>query len=202
MKTKERSKPKNVKKEIVIKREFENIRLNSEEVAEFDYQPGKCKKTYRMVVVKKNITLEKGELALFDDIRYFFYVTNRRDLTAREIVEHANKRCNQENVIEQIKNGVNAMRMPVNNLESNWAYMVMTTLAWNLKAWLGILLPNKERGAQIVKMEFRRFLNTFILIPCQIITTGRKIIYRILGYNDALIDLFAAFEHIKKLQLE
>lgn len=202
VKTKARRKPENVKEKIVVEREFENIRLNSEEVAEFAYKPGKCKKIYRMVVVKKNITREKGELALFDDIRYFFYVTTRHDLTAREVVEHANQRCNQENTIEQIKNGVNAMRMPVDNLMSNWAYMVMATLAWSLKAWLGILSSNKELGTQIIKMEFRRFLNTFILIPCQIVSTGRKIVYRLLGYNETLLDLFNTFERIRRLQFE
>jgi hypothetical protein len=202
VKTKGRRKPENVKERIVVERKYENIRLNSEEVAEFAYKPGKCKKTYRMVVVKKNITREKGELALFDDIRYFFYVTTRHDLTAREVVEHANKRCNQENTIEQIKNGVNAMRMAVDNLMSNWAYMVMATLAWSLKAWLGILSSNKELGTQIIKMEFRRFLNTFILIPCQVISTGRKIVYRLLGYNEKLLDLFHTFERIRHLQFE
>ena len=30
------------------------------------------------------------------------------------------------------------MRMPVDDLLSNWAYMVMTSLAWNLKAWFGL----------------------------------------------------------------
>ena len=200
--TEEREKPENVKKRIVIERNFDNISLNSEEIAEFDYRPGKCEKTYRMVVLRKNISVEKGEQVLFDDIRYFFYITTRRDLTAAEIVAHANKRCNQENVIEQVKNGVNAMRMPVDDLESNWAYMIMATLAWNLKAWFGLLMPNRIRRTQILKMEFRRFLHTFILIPCQIIRTGRKIVYRILGYNEGLKDFFAAFEKIKQLQFE
>ncbi len=200
--TEEREKPENVKARIVIERNFDNIRLNSEDVAEFDYTPGKCENTYRMVVIRKNLSMEKGEQVLFDDIRYFFYITTRRDLTAAEIVAHANKRCNQENVIEQLKNGVNAMRMPVDNLESNWAYMIMAALAWNLKAWFGLLMPNRVRGTQIIKMEFRRFLNTFILIPCQIVTTGRKIVYRILSYNEALKDFFAAFEKIRQLQFE
>ena len=93
-------------------------------------------------------------------------ITTRRDLTATEIVEQANKRCNQENVISQLKNGVNAMRMPVQDLESNWAYMIMTALAWNLKAWFGLLMPNRIRRIQVLKMEFRRFLQMFILIPC------------------------------------
>jgi len=152
--------------------------------------------------VRKNLSIEKGEAVLFDDIRYFFYITTRRDLIAAEVVEQANKRCNQENVIEQLKNGVNAMQMPVQDLESNWAYMIMAALAWNLKAWFGLLMPNRIRRAQVLKMEFRRFLHTFILIPCQIVRTGRKIVYRLLGYNEALKDFFDTFERIGRLQLE
>ncbi len=202
VRTQERDKPENVKGRIVKERNFKNIRLANEQVAEFEYRPVKCKKTYRMVVVRKNLSVEKGEAVLFDDIRYFFYITTRRDLSAAEVVEHANKRCNQENVIEQLKNGVNAMRMPVQDLESNWAYMIMAALAWNLKAWFGLLMPNRIRRTQVLKMEFRRFLHTFILIPCQIVLTGRKIVYRLLGYNEALKDFFDAFERIGRLQLE
>ena len=200
--TEERERPENVKERIVIERNFKNIRLNSEQVAEFEHSPEKCTKTYRMVVVRKNLSVEQGEAVLFDDIRYFFYITTRRDLTAAQVVEHANKRCNQENVIAQLKNGVNAMRMPVRDLNSNWAYMIMAALAWNLKAWFGLLMPNRIRRAQVLKMEFRRFLQTFILIPCQIVRTGRKIVYRILGYNEGLKDFFDTFERIRTLQLE
>jgi hypothetical protein len=198
----EREKPENIKDRIVVERGFKSIHLNSEQVAEFDYRPVKCKKTYRMVVVRKNLSVEKGERVLFDGIRYFFYITTRRELTAAEVVEQANKRCNQENVIAQLKNGVNAMRMPVQDLESNWAYRVMTALAWNLKAWFGLLMPNRIRRTQVLKMELRRFLQTFILIPCQIVRTGRKIVYRILGYNEGLKDFFDTFERIRRLQFE
>ena len=123
-------------------------------------------------------------------------------------MELANGRCDQENVIEQLKNGVNAMRMPVRDLESNWAYMVIAALAWNLKAWFGLLMPDVVRGAQVVKlvlvktgMEFRRFLNALILLPCQIVKTGRKIVYRLLGHNDWLKDFFATWERIRRLKL-
>ena len=196
----ERRKPENVKERIVREREYKNIRLMSEEVAEFDYRPGKCKRDYRMVVVKKNLSVEKGEQVLFDDIRYFFYITTRRDLTAAQVVRLANERCDQENVVEQLKNGVNAMRMPTGDLNSNWAYMVMAALAWNLKAWFGALMPNQARGREVLKMEFRRFLHTLVLIPCQIVRTGRKIVYRVLGYNVWLKDFFATFERIRRLQ--
>jgi hypothetical protein len=198
--TEPRERPENVKERIVRERGFLNQRLESEQVAEFDYQPGKCQKSYRMVVLRKNLSVERGENVLFDEIRYFFYITNRRDLDWDEVVQDANERCNQENVIEQLKNGVNAMRMPVNDLESNWAYMVMAALAWNLKAWYGLLVPDRERGLELVRMEFRRFLHAIILLPCQILRAGRKIVYRLLGYNGWLKEFFATFERIAALE--
>ena len=136
-----------------------------------------CGRSYRLVVVRKNISVQKGELVLFEDIQYFFYITNHTDYRAEQIAALANERCEQENVIEQLKNGVNAMRMPVDDLMSNWAYMVMSALAWNLKSWYGLLMPNRQR--ELVRMEFRRFLHAIVLLPAQIVRSGRKIIYRI-----------------------
>lgn len=198
--TQPRSKPERVKESIVRFKGYQNKVLEGESVAEMEYQPLKCSRSYRLIVVRKNISVQKGEEVLFDEVRYFFYISNREDYTPEEIVSLANGRCNQENVIEQLKNGVNAMRMPVDDLLSNWAYMVMTSLAWNLKAWFGLLLPDKERGMELVKMEFRRFLHAIILLPAQIIRTGRRIIYRIMSYNGWLKDLFAAWEHLRWLR--
>ena len=93
------------------------------------------------------------------------------------------------------------MRMPVADLVSNWAYMVIAALAWNLKAWYGLLMPNRERGIELVKMEFRRFLSTVMLLPCQIARTARKVVYRILGYNSWLVDFFATWERLQRLIL-
>lgn len=124
LKTNHRERPKNVKERIVRERKYKNIRLNSEDIAEFPYQPTACKQTYRVVVVRKNLTIEKGEEALFDDLRYFFYITNDKKMTAKEVVHEAAQRCNQENLIEQLKNGVRALHAPVNTLNANWAYMV------------------------------------------------------------------------------
>lgn len=45
IKTQPRARPENVKERIVIERGFQNIRLLSEEVAEFAYQPVKCSKS-------------------------------------------------------------------------------------------------------------------------------------------------------------
>jgi hypothetical protein len=198
--TEPRPKAFRYKEQIVIQKGFENQVLVGEEVGEMEYQPAKCQKKYRLVIVRKNISVKKGERVLFDEIRYLFYITNRRD-KAHKIVGLANGRCDQENVIEQLKNGVNAMRMPVADLLSNWAYMVMGGLAWNLKAWYGLLMPNRERGIQLVKMEFRRFLHAVVLLPCQVVRTARKVIYRLLGYNSWLKDFFKTWERLQRLVL-
>jgi hypothetical protein len=199
--TEARRRPENIKERIIKERQFKNIKTTSEEVAEFDYRPLKCKKSYRVVVLRKNLTVEKGDLVLFDDIRYFFYITNDWDMTPQEVVYFSNQRCDHENDIEQLKNGVNAMRMPVDDLLSNWAYMVIAALAWNMKAWYGLLTPNKVVGHQIIRMEFKRFVNTFIHIPCIVIRTGRRIVYRILSYNEYLNDFFRTFGFLKALRI-
>ena len=199
--TEPREKPEKVKEAVVRFKGYLNKVLVGESVAELDYQPVKCGQAYRLVVVRKNISIQKGEKVLMDEVKYFFYLTNQRTYSAPEIVSLANGRGDQENVIEQLKNGVNAMRMPVNDLLSNWAYMVMTSLAWNLKAWFGLLLPDRTKGLAIVGMEFRRFLHALILLPAQIVRSGRRIIYRIMSYNGWLKDLFAFWERLRRLDV-
>ncbi len=191
VKTEPRQRPENVKARIVKEREFRNIRLDSEDVAEFEYTPTHCKKSYRMVVCRKNLTIERGVKEIVDDIRYFFYITNDRDLSPDEVVFEANDRCNQENLIAQLKSGVRSMKMPVDTLISNWAYMVMASLAWSLKAWLALLLPARGRWKEkyseeketVLRMEFKKFVDAFVRVPAQIIKTGRRIVYRLLAWN-------------------
>jgi len=205
VKTQTRRRSANVKERIVIERQYENIRLQSEDLGEFDYRPTKCNKTYRIVVLRKNLSVERGEKVLFDDIRYFFYITNDHKSSRAEIVRSANGRCNQENLNEQLKNGVKAMRMPVDSLVSNWAYMVMASLAWTLKAWFALLLPengrwkekHKRQKQTVLKMEFKKFRNAFIQLPCQIVRTGRRILYRILSWNRWLVVFFRGLKMLR-----
>lgn len=193
-KTEPRQRGPNLKDPIVRQRGFETLRLQSEDIAEFPYRPTACRTEYRMVVVRKNISKEKGELRLHDDIRYFFYITNQWSPKAADIVlapQGANGRCQQENVIEQQHNGVHALRAPLDTLLANGAYMVMTSLAWNLKAWAALMLPETGRWADqyradktwLLKIEFKTFINALVAIPCQIVKQARKIIYRVLNYN-------------------
>jgi len=143
-----------------------------------------------MVVVRKNISVEKGEDRLFDEIRYFFYLTNDHGTAASEVVFLANARCNQENLIQQLK-AIGATRMPVDTLLSNWAYLVMAALAWTLKAWFALLLPETGRwGAAyardkraVLHMEFKAFLNAFLRVPVQVVRTSRRLVFRLLAWN-------------------
>lgn len=191
IKTTPRRRPMNTKQRLVKKRKLKDIRLLGEYVSEFEYSPVKCEKTYRLVVIWKDLECRQGQRKLFDDTKCFFYITNDWDLPAEEVVFHANRRCHQENLIEQQKNGVRSLTAPLDNLHSNWAYMVIASLAWSLKAWSALLLPEsgrwKERYAaqkrRLLQMDFRTFQNAMIQVPAQIIQSGRRIIYRILSWN-------------------
>lgn len=208
VKTRPRTRPVNVKADIVHQKGFKKITTVKEEVAEFPYQPGKCRQPYRIVVLRKHLRITRGDDLVEETVRYFFYITNemandmRKDTpkTPPQIVAFSNDRCDQENHIEQVKNGVEALRCPTSDLLSNWAYMIIATLAWNLKAWYGLLMPNRTLGWQVVRMEFKRFLSAWMRIPAQVLRTGRRLVIRLLKITwntQALLATFAAFKQIR-----
>jgi len=182
-----RARPENVKQRIVKENGYMNYELEEEHITEFAYRPAACKQPYRMIALRKRIRVTKGQLRLSDEIRYFFYVTNApmHRIRAERVVFEANDRCNQENVIEQMKNGVHAMRVPSDGLDSNWAWMLIGALAWNIKQWMGVSLAKRMRreGEEIRRMEFRRFLHSLIALPCQIVHTARRTVLRVLTYS-------------------
>lgn len=193
IKTEARSRPEDVRARIVSEREYLNIRLVEEHYAEFNYRPTACAKEYRMVVVRKLLRHERGQKLLFPETRYFFYITNKntREEPAREIVRHANTRCDQERLIGVQKSEVYSLRCPLDNLYSNWAYMVMTTLSWNLTRWFALLLPEEGRWTEkhaeekhsVLRTNFNTFVQAFMLVPAQIVSSGRRLKLRLLSWN-------------------
>jgi len=189
--TKARARPANEKDRIVREREFNVLVTKDEMLAEFFYQPRACQRAYRFVVLRKTIANERGQEHLFNEHRYFFYVTNDLKLSLDEVVQEARGRCNQENLNDQMKNGVRAFHAPVNTLLANWAYMVMASLAWSLKAWAALLLPTAPRWRQqhererdqLLRMEFRAFVANFVCVPCQVVLAARRIVLRVLAWN-------------------
>jgi hypothetical protein len=190
--TQPRARPERRKQQIVEQRQFKDVRLLAETVAEMPYRPVACRTTYRLVIIRKDLRVsEPKQGQLFETYCYFFYLTNDWDSTPAQIVFSANKRCQQENVIAQL-GAARALHAPVDNLLSNGAYMLMTALAWNLKAWLALSLkvkPGRTRDEQqaqkkqLLNLEFRTFMNYFLRLPAQVVKTGRRILVRLLAWN-------------------
>ena len=91
------------------------------------------------------------------------------------------------------------MRMPVDTLLSNWASMVMTALAWTLKAWFALRLPETGRWATryaaekaaVTRMEFKTFVQAFMLMPVHVVRASRRLVFRLL-VNAVLFAILAA----------
>jgi hypothetical protein len=191
---KQRAKPTWVKEQIVRARGYLNLCLAREDLAEFEHQPKRAERPYRIVVLRKTIVEEQGQLCLGQSYRYFFYVTNDRTMTLEQVVREANDRCNQENLHAQLKGSLRALRAPLNTLHANWAYMAIVAIAWSLKAWFALVIPIAPRWRtqheadreRVLRMEFRSFVQRFILVPAQIVRTGRRLVYRLLAWRPEL----------------
>jgi hypothetical protein len=206
-KTRRRRRKTNHKQAFVEDHGYTNKRLQGEWIAEFDYQPTKCSRTYRVIAVRKEVEVTSGQQKLFDDTPYLFYITNvsRRRLSARQVVFAANDRCDQENIISQLK-ACGALSAPLDTLLSNWAYMVIASLAWSLKAWSALLIrpcgsqAEKEQQAatkrRVLRMEFHTFRQSIIQIPAQIIRRSRQLIYRLLSYRPSIEPLLLIQENV------
>lgn len=203
-----RAKRPNYKEAFVVAKEYENQILRRESYAEFDYRPAKCKRAYRVVVVRKEIDVHSGQRLLFDKERLFFYISNesKDKISARDIIRAGNRRCNQENTISQLK-ACSALHAPLDSLESNWAYMTIASLAWTLKTWTGMLIrikgnPHQRRKREllrrrIIAMEFGTYLNSLMLIPAQVIRSARQLTLRLLTYRPSVDLLLTAMDHVQ-----
>jgi hypothetical protein len=191
--TQPRRRRRRVKQRVVEERGFKDIRLIEEWIAETRYRPAACRHAYRLILVRKELEVsEPRQGQLFDDYRYFLYLTNDEQSSPEQIVYTANDRCQQENVLAQLKS-MRALHAPVDNLLSNHAYMLITSLAWNLKSWLALWLPvtsgcvsaaQIQQKRRLLTMEFRTFVNLMIRLPAQVVRTGRRLVVRLLGWNE------------------
>lgn len=199
-----RARQPRVKEQIVTERGYKNLRLISEDVAEFEHSPARARGSYRVVVVRKHIIEERGQLCLGKLYRYLFYITNDRTLSPDQVVAEANHRCDQENLIDQLKNGAGALHAPLNTLDANWAYMLIGSLAWTIKAWFALMLPVTPRWREkheaerklLLRMEFRTFLQQLVMVPAQILRTGHRIVFRLLAWRPRLPLLFRLLDAV------
>ena len=103
IKTVPRRKPERVKPQIVRERGFKTIHLLEEMIAEFDYRPVACKPNYRVIVLRKRLGIDKGQTAAVRGVSLLLLHHQRPRPPAEEIVFSANDRCDQENLIAQLK---------------------------------------------------------------------------------------------------
>jgi hypothetical protein len=198
--TQPRTRPANARQEVVLNKGYTDIRLVGEQVAEFNYRPGACRQDYLVVVLRKHLSIERKGVKVGEEVRYFFYITNQWAWERAEVVYFANDRCNQEKLIGQLKSGVRALRAPVNTLWSNGAYMVIAALAWSLKAWLALLQPRAADRQALLAMGFKRFLQEVVLLPCQVVRAGRRLLYRLLQWSPWVDLLCRAAEVLRRLR--
>jgi len=88
--------------------------------------------------------------------------------------------------------------------------MVMASLAWTLKAWMALSLPEEGRWATkhkaektaVLRMGFRTFLLAFMLVPAQIVRQAGRITYRLLSWNRWQPVFFRACDRMQQPLLE
>lgn len=154
-----------------------DLKLEKQWVAELDYRPVRSERTYRLIVRRQRIE-ESAQGVLFELWRYRYVLTNLpKSVSAEEVVWETYRRCDQENVIEQLQSGVAAMRMPTGGLLANHAFLVCARLAHNLKAWLAMLaLP-----AEVARWEWKRFRKAFVYVAARVVLTARTHVLRLAG---------------------
>ena len=175
--------PSGTRREIVRERGFETIHTLEEMVAEFDYRPAACQNELIAWSCSARTGDRQGAVRLFEEYRYFFYHHQRpRRRRPTQIVFQANDRCDQENLIAQLKGGVQGPDDPGGQPGEQLGLHGHGELAWTLKAWAALLVPETPRHAQkhraekrtLLRMEFKTFRAAMIEMPCQIIRSGRR----------------------------
>ena len=77
---------------------------------------------------------------------------------------------------------------------------MMAALAWSLKAWLALLQPRSADRQSLLTMEFKKFLAEVLLLPCQVVRAGRRLLYRLLQWNPWVDRLCRVVEVLRRLR--
>ena len=162
-----------------------DLKLERQWIAELDYRPARSERTYRLIVRRQRIE-DSNQGELFELWRYRYVITNLpKSVPADGVMRETYRRCDQENVIEQLQGGIAAMRMPTGGLLANHAFLVCARLAHNLKAWLAMLaLPT-----EVMRWEWKRFRKAFVYVAARVVMTARTCVLRLAGSHRFAEDL-------------
>jgi len=179
---------------------YENIVLVGEDVTDITYQPAACRQSYRLVILRKNLSC--SEASGYSRRRALLLLSDQPVGPERGGSRWTGPTAGvtNENVVAQLKHGVNAMRMPVDDLVSNGAYMVMAALGVESEGMVALLVPDRERGLELLRWSFGEFSQAILLLPAR--SCGRR--GGLCGGFELqrwLKDLFATFERIMGMEL-
>lgn len=190
----QRRRKRNRRRACARARQFHELRLVKQWIAELPQTDATTDKPYRLVIRRQLIEHREGQQHLFDEYRYRYIVTNLpASVTTQEVVDLTYERCDQENVIAQLGSGLAAWRMPVAEFDGNSAWLEIARLAWNLGKWIAqLVLPD-----EVVRWEWKRFRQAFVYAAAQVICSSRQIIIRISAAHRWYASLVAAHQKLQ-----
>jgi hypothetical protein len=180
---------------IVRRRRYRTLRTVRQWVAEASYSFAGG--VYRLVIKRQKVEERTSQGELFPIYIYRYVLTNIRasEMGAAKVLRFAYARCNQENAIEQAKNGLKALRMPTGTLLANAAFLLAAVIAWSLRTWLSLLaLPRAT-----LRWEWKRFRHTFVYIAARVISAAREVVVRISASDPSAQTVLQAIQCLRGL---
>jgi len=168
---KRRKRGPNRRRERARARHKRDLQLKKQWIAEIAYQPERSDRTYRLIARYQEIE-EHEQGHLFMLTRFRFVLSNLApSVSTEEVMDLTYQRCDQENLIEQLQNGVAGMRMPTGGMLSNTAFGTCARLAHNLKPWLAQLALPPET----MRWEWKRFRRAFVYCAARVVHSARQV---------------------------
>ncbi len=191
---KARAPRKSRRDETARRRGYRQMRQHQQWIAEVPWTPKGSTQIYRLVIRRQIVKHSQGQKVLFDEERYLYVVTNLpKTIRSERVVDLTYGRCDQENVIEQMSNGLVAWRMPVREFAGNSAWLEIARLAWNIAKWIAQLaLP-----VEVIRWEWKRFRQAFVLAAATVIKRARQIWVRMSGSHRFTSTLVAAHQKLQ-----
>jgi len=188
-----RKRRRNRKRRRALQRQKHDLKLHRQWIAEVPHQPARISSTFRLIIRRQLIHETDTQGDLFETWRYRFVLTNITDRPAQDVVDLTYERCDQENVIEQLQNGIAGMRMPTGSAIANDAYLRCVRLAANLKAWISLLAFPGE----VIRWKWKRFRFAFVHLSAEVIFHARQTQIRFLGrsrFTDRVLGALAILQ--------
>lgn len=165
------------------------------QVATFVWQPKTWTKARRFVVRRDPVAQEEQLSLESTQWHYWALVTNDHERTADELESWHRAKANVENKIKEAKLGLGLDNLPCRGFHANWAYLLITLLAYNLLTWLKLFaLPQRERASHAKRLRFR-----FIAVAATVGRSGRRLLLRLSAAYPLLADFLHALQRIRGL---